>query len=441
MRRLAICGLVTVVSTLSIAAPADQVMLGSRYIDRANGFSLRPPAGANRRTGGSPMRIVIWWDRDPARGAIAWTLSVLRAVEQPAPTHLGEYTKALAARLEKQENFLIEADRIISAAGKSAIDLRGTVKVANGRMWRRQVWIPQDGGKFIVLVITGSMGDRQRLDTLFGAVLETIDLSDTPSLLARRQDNLNRGKALLASLQPAKAQNVLYGEPRWFLFTYQGLEVGFMCVVESPQLRDGVEGFRIRTWTVLRLPSQPIRHAESEMFCSADFKTEQWTESLLLGAGPAAERLAEKVSRQDDAISGFLTRGANQRPCRKTIPAGMLQQYLPKPLGMILPRLVDLDKPEAYAFALYTPAQDDFDVRTFTVGAREEITVGTKRLQALRATDRPAEDAEEAVLWLDEKGGLLRMQTAEGCIMESAPLQEIAKRFPEAADIAKKATP
>jgi hypothetical protein len=439
MKQAVFCAVAVVLSAWSFASAAEQVALGGRYFDRADGFSLRPPAGANRRTSASSKRLATWWERDPSSGAIAWTLSVLRAEEPNAPADLGQCSQVLAERLRKRDGFGIESDELISAAGRQAVDLRGTVRTGDARLWHRQTWLPKGNGEFLILSISGAPAAKEQLNAILQTVLDTLELSDPDSLAARRQDNLNRGKALLASLEGPAVQKALAAEPQWFLFTYQGLDVGFMCAAESPQRREGVEGFCVRTWTMLMLPSQPVRHAEAEMFCSSDRRSEEWTESLLLGAGPRADRLAERGRRQDELITCHLTHGTAEQVRRKTLTATMQEQYLPKALGMMLARSVDLGRPQAYAFAVYIPARDDFDVRTFTVGAKEEIATGGKRLEAVRATDRPAEDAEEAVLWLDPGGKLLRMQTAEGCIMEYAGLGDIARRFPEAAEIAKKA--
>jgi len=433
--------LAAVLAVSTIVAAAGPVVLGSRYFDRAEGFSLRPPAGASRRTTASTKRIVIWWAHDPSSGAIAWTLGVLRAQEPNAPADLNEQAKILAERLGKQENFQIESHAIISVAGGAAVDLRGVTKMANNRMWQRQTWMPREEGKFLILNITGPQTAREQLNAIFQAVLDTVDLTDPPSLLAKRQDNLQRGQALLASLDGAVLAKTLIAEPQWFLFTDGGKDVGYMCILESPDRREGVEGFRVRTWTTLKLPSQPIRHAQSDMFCSTDRKTERWTESLSAGVGSQALVLEEQGERQDDVITCSLTRGDKQQTRRKVIPDAMRGQYVPKAVGMILVRLVDRKQARAYAFIGYTSPQDSFDVRTFVVGAAEEIAIGGKRLPSWRATDRLAEDAEEALLWLDEAGRLLRMQTPDGCVMEAASPREVIERFPEAAAIAKKATP
>jgi len=103
----------------------------------------------------------------------------------------------------------------------------------------------------------------------------------------------------------------------------------------------------------------------------------------------------------------------------------------------LLPRLVDLTKPAAYAFASYNSQLNTFDMRTFTVVGPQKITVNQSQVEAIKVTDQGAADTEPAVLWVNAKGLVLRMSTSDGLLMEAVPKTVIIQRFPKADDVAK----
>ena len=141
--------------------------------------------------------------------------------------------------------------------------------------------------------------------------------------------------------------------------------------------------------------------------------------------------MSEEGLKQDKLIVCNVLQAGQSRPLKKQVPHLI---YLPQALGQLLPRLIDLDKPAAYAFAVYSSETNSFDMRTFTVLGTDRIAVGNRHVQAVKATDQAAAGAEAATLWLDTDGNLLRMQTADGMTMTPASRDAVLRRFPKAAD-------
>jgi hypothetical protein len=98
-------------------------------------------------------------------------------------------------------------------------------------------------------------------------------------------------------------------------------------------------------------------------------------------------------------------------------------------------RLVDLTKRTQYAFASYASLENNFDMRTFAILGTEKIATVRGEVQAVRATDQAAANADPATLWLTPDGKLLRMKTIDGLIMNASARAAVLRRYPTAAAV------
>ncbi|MCK4602558.1 MAG: hypothetical protein KAU28_08840, partial [Phycisphaerae bacterium] len=341
------------------------VELGKRYVDPLHGFSLRPPAGTDRQRQRVAARLVSWTKRDPRTGAIAWTLSVLKVTETNEKIELKPYSQALAKKLQTQENFREVTTELAPVAGKAAIHLRGVSGGSLG-LWQRQVWVLTKARKFLIIKITGPVDMKDRLDAICGAVLATLEVTDPKKALEKRKELLARGEKLLAGLTDKKLTDATHGEPQWCLLRFKGDDVGFMLTTESATRREGRRGYEVKLWVMSRLPKDQPRLLKRVLFTTVDRKLERWTESLQIGSGPTSVVIGEDGIRQDDVIVCNFARGDRIDTNKKAVPAS-LTFYLPRAIGLLLPRLVDLQEQTSYAFAVYAGDVNDFDMRTLKV--------------------------------------------------------------------------
>ena len=202
-----------------------------------------------------------------------------------------------------------------------------------------------------------------------------------------------------------------------------------MFINAAPARRNGAKGYEVRSFVKLKPANAGPRTVRREEFSTADRNLERWRESLTVGTGAKAAYTVEEGIKQKDLIFCHLTQGPQERDHKKTLTPNVAEIYLPRAFGMVLPQLVDLDKANAYAFAVYAAQPNAFDMRTFAVIGPEQITIAGRDVQAIKATDKAAEDAEPARLWVDKRGILLRMETAEGLVMESASQASLIRRF------------
>ena len=443
---------VTVGLFASLAGADDEIVLGQRYVDSLHGFSLCPPVDVERIRETASSRLVRWQKRDPQRNAVLWTLSVLRAVESGRDIDLKPYSEALADKLRREENFRVESIDLAPVAGKAAIHLEGMTGGA-ARFWQRQVWVltrlPRpaattpatqpgetaargEGGEFLVIVMSGPADIKARLASILQKVLETVKIVDPQAARAEREERLKRGGELLASLMDKDLAAAVQTAPLWYLLRMKGRDVGFMRMVTIAADREGAAGYEVRNWVMLDLPKTDRRLLKREMFTTVDRSVERWREQLVVGEGPKAERVAEDGIKQREMIVCTVAQGGQTSSKTKAVPVGI---YLPRAMGSLLGGLVDLKAPGAYGFAIYTSGANSFDLRSFTVVGPDRIEVAGRRVDAVRATDQLAEDAEASTLWLDEKGVLLRMVSADGLEMEPASQQAVTRRFADALEI------
>ena len=442
--------ILTITCTLLFAAcPAgladETVELGRRYVDPLHGFSLCPPLETERKREFSASQLVSWSRRHAQTGAIAWTLTVLQATEGNKQINLKPYSQALAAKLQQEENFKVASVQLAPVAGKAAIHLRGQTAVL--QLWQRQVWVLAQPGRFLILRMTGPMTMKNSLDAICEQVLGTLQLTDPDRAREIQRENLARGQELLATLNDKSFAAAICGESQWFLLQFEGKDVGFRRVVETAVRREDADGYSIKTLVMLDLPKLEPRLLKQAMFVTPDLSVEQWTELLRIGPDENARVIEVEGLKQQEMIVCTISEGGRVQTHNRPVPEKI---YLPQAAGVLLPRLIDLKKLTAYAFAIYNVEANAFDMRTFTVlGTVEsdstETDVSPSQLgagptlpaEAIRALDQPAADAEPATLWLDAAGRLLRMQTGDGLVMVRSNYHEVLRRLPRAAAIIK----
>lgn len=433
-----VAGLCVLVGVVALAATpaAGEVSLGKRYINVLHGFSFQPPAGAQRK---KKNRTISWTGIDPKTRAIAWTLTVSHVAEIGSKDlPLPKYMKALVAKLKKEENFNISSSELATIAGRNAIDIRATTGAGRLHLWQRQLWVeirqtPREK-QFLLFRISGSWMLREKMAEIVGAVAGSLKVEADPGR-ARiiRKANLDRGKALLKGITPGRVARVLRAKPHWYILTLNGAYAGFVRIQEQPGEYKGEDGYHVTTWAMMQVARQPVRLVRRQMFSTADRKTERWLEQWQVGDGKLARNGAEDGLKARNVIVCNVDTGMRSYSVKKSdVPEDI---YLTRAIGMLLPRLVDLTRPGAYAFATYSSQGSRFDMRTFTVVGPAKLKTAAGEIAVVRATDRPAEEEEPSTLYLTPAGYLLKMESPEGLGMVASTEAMVRKKYPKALGI------
>ncbi len=413
------------------AATAAESKLGPRHIDPVNGFSLCPPAGAQRDLGVSTTKLARWVMRDAKTGAIAWQLIVRKA------TVAGEVTPAVLANqlgvsLRKQSAVRVEKAAEAAVAGKPGVET-AIIHGTTSQRWQHELWAQRGPGEFLVLSISGALGMRGEMDELLGLAAGTLQLTDPREQAELRKENLQRGADLLATITQAKLAKAVAGEAQWFLYRRGESDVGFMRVTCKQAGAGPAQGVEVSTLARLGLPDGQSAVINRVMFSSTSRSTERWTETAqVLRGGKVVRRMSEVGQCEGGLISCTVTSDGKSATRKKALEPAAALSYLPRALAILLPKLVDLSKPAAYGFATYTTSANDFDLRTFTVIGPAAAPAGAQSSPAVEATDQLAADAAPAAMELTSDGSLLRMTTDAGIVMERSTRSAVLRRFPDA---------
>ena len=417
-----LCVLLTGVPSVTAVGPAPL----KRYRDPLYGFSLVPPSGTQRRRGASPVRLVSWSRLDKNRGSVIWTLEIGHAVEANPEFEIEPYSKALGGKLWAEEQFKVESIRLGPVGGKAAIDLTG--RTIGGDVWQRQVWILARPQEFIILKITGSHSMADELSALSDRTLGTMEFFDPRLTRERRRENLSRGAKLLEGLSEKKLAAAIRPGDRWYFLKAWDKYVGFRRVREKPATRDGSKGYQVQVWVRIDLPKSPRRLMKHTMFVTADLRFEWSRKYVQIGSRPDVQVTRTDLLRQDEGLVCSVIRSGRAQPQKLSVP---LKNYLPQAIGMLLPRLIDLDRPGSRAFLVYNAEENILDLRTLSVSGPGEFELAGQKLKAVKLLDQPARDAESATLWVERDGNLIRMETPEALVMERSSFAAVKAMFPD----------
>ncbi|MFP4052228.1 MAG: hypothetical protein ACLFV7_00005 [Phycisphaerae bacterium] len=436
MNRTTIFVLTTVLLAGSLTR-AD-VDLAQPYRDPLSGFSIRPPKGAQRKLKTGTATLAQWLQRDEDSGAIVWTLTVSKAaykVKEDEEFNLREYGKQLSKEMMQRDRFKVEKLSFGSVDKKPAITMAGQ-SAGTLKFWQKQVWVRSKPGRFLVFTLFGPLNKADRLRSVMDKVMDNVTITDPEEELKRRQTYLRNGKVALLGLTREAVAKAAADKPLWMLMKLKGKTVGWMRQSESMDKEQQFEGLKVVTHSSAELPKSPVRLSKSDMFSSIGRTYERWTELLQIGSGKTAVSFMEKAFRKDRVILCNASRNGKALPVlkREDVPA---QWFLPKAIGMMLPRFLDLDKPRTYAFATYNSRTNKYDMRLFVVGETVMVEHGGRRVKAIRCQDQAHWDKEPATVYLKPDGTLIRLETADEFVVELSDEATVRRKFPKVNDVIK----
>lgn len=412
----------------SAPASAPAVRLGVRYTDAFRGFSLCPPAGAQRVRETSTRRLVGWVQRDDKTRAIRWSLEVLQTRQKPTKLSISDYAQAVAKELAKGQ-FKVKSTQVGTVAGKPAMHFRGIWSGAL-TLWRRQTWIRTAPGEHLVLNIAGATSAQAEMDGILTAVAGSVKLFDATPSLVERGASLKRGSTVLGKLSEKLLREKLEAKARYFTIQRSGKTVGFLRISEGMAQRERTRGAWIVRCGAMEVAGAPKQLTREELFATPDCSVERCKRILIAGEGKDPRRITQETLKDRNTLLAQVSeKGRPTQGRRRTVPETLMPAYLPRAFDLVALRLIDLSKPRAIAFAVYNPVAHDFDLRTIRIVGPEKITLGGRQLSAVRLTDQMAADAPVASLWVDSKGLLLRMRTADGVTLERAEKAAVIRRY------------
>ena len=427
------------------AASGKAVALGKRYFNLTEGYSLCPPADAQTVRERAPSRSVTWNVTDKATGAVAWVLGVVRGPTDLTAEKLQAYADEKIRQAAGQDRMTLESCRVITAAGRPAVDVR-MVMVEEGQRWSRSVLILVKDKELLMLALVGPMADKEAMLATHEAVLNSLELVDPKVRAMQRETNLAAGRELLSGLTAERLRGAVEKEDFWGLILRDGEVEGFWVSRDRWTESDGQAGVEGRAWMRVTQPDGTVQRLDVVSFAAADRSVEDWTATAHAtpakgeAGGAKQESLIARLSKRGKSVELSQTLdGKDGPPIRTSLSETMDRSYLPMVMQSLVPRVADLGAKRSYAFAAFAPGAktSELDVYTFEVVGPEPIEWGGQKVQAGHITVRSAEDQEAQDVWLDPSGRLLRQHLSAGAMLERSTREEVLRRCPAAQEVLK----
>lgn len=266
---------------------------------------------------------------------------------------------------------------------------------------------------------------QDRALATFGALLESVELTDPRELDEHRRQWIAAGEQWLNGLDPAHRQAHLH-EPRWLRILKDGEDVGYRRVTREAVTELGEPGVRVEVAEHLHT-QQASFDSFSEFFESDDGLMEMWSIRTAQQRGDAmAQRLhpGGAASRSAAAETGLRSgqsltvssEGPEQLDEQEwpELPQAYLSQVNLHLLGRLLPR----DEQRTLAFYAYHSASDRVALRIVRVVPLEQ--------GGYRVYQRPTPEHREEVATYDAEGRLLQRRLADGRVIVPTTEQELA---------------
>lgn len=393
--------------------------LGPEYVDGSFGFALRPLAGAtidrHKRTIENRMQLAQF-----VRLEIGWSMSV-RLWESERPVDVEAARKDLGANLIFQYPDL-------SITRAEAVDLgsRSSVRLAasfsnEGQSWlRQQAVVPLHGRNYILITLTSPADDNRIATEAFGHILESFQVIRTRVQQEQLDAALRRGTQLLKNLTVNGKSALTKANPTTYLRTTRdGVPIGFVQIEEGVSTVNHENGLRISQRAWLFNADGSTQYMQEDKFVADNLSYDEWRNlSQFLPAKDSDPKPAMVVSieggvRESDQLIVEFSNQAGMMDKKKNKGIQVEGSYAPAAWPLLLPRLVDLNQPELYAFSMYDTDRRGLVMRVFRVLGPAQITVGGRRLSAFRIEDSEGLVPPFSEIYVDQAGRLLRLVSGQ----------------------------
>lgn len=426
------------------AGAAEPLPLGEPFRDELYGVSIRPFEAAQRVRTDNDANLARWVGKDATTGDLLWSLRLFPSEIASARRDFPTLARALKLRLAQEAGTDVQRTAQATVGGKPTLLLAGVrsnhgsfggsgMKSKLPDLEFRQAWIQRTPGQFLVVEWVKSAGSPGDTEASWLRLLGGVKLFDPRKAIAAKKRSIARAQKLLwETVTPQQLHAAMPVEPLWYLLTHDGKKVGWLRVQGGPARRDDRAGYEIRTWMYLQLPGQPVRLSRQRMFTTPNLSLEIWRQHIQIGDGKTAPLLVEDGLRQGGLIVSTFAENQNTRSVQKQLPEPVKDIYLPKVLGMILPKLIDRTQVGSYTFAEYNRASNDFDMRTFAVLGPAVLDHQGRNVRTVKCADQPTDNAEPLVLYVDADGQVLRSQTPDGITSSATKEDEVLLNYPKA---------
>ncbi len=361
------------------------------YVDGSFGFALPYPDGADiarekRFVSSSELEIVRFVNLQHS-----WSLAV-RLDTQDRPTDPADMLADITARLTREFPGLQ-----VLRSEKAAFGPREGARFActfkdNDDWLQQEALIRKSTREYYRVVLITPLADGPIATQTFDRIVDGFKILRSELEQKRIDDALQTGIAFRKSLAADPARLRALGNQDVFLrYMENGKELGFRRTYQTPGERNGQPGILIQEWAWLFRDDNSITQLQQAMFISNDLSEAEWDNRTRVfmpsdKGNPASFFGIEMGILKEGMLLVHYTPTFNA-PELKEKSLAAEPSFGPPAWFAILPQILDLKKPELYAFSAYDSDRRGFILRTYEVSGQTRVSVDGKLLSATRIRD------------------------------------------------------
>ncbi len=411
-------------SASATASPADpsgaaipKGALGPEYVDGSFGFAVRPIAGARidrrKRTVEGHVQLAQF-----IRLEVGWSMSV-RLWEPSRPVDVQAARDAIKADLlPTYPDFQITTAEAVNIGGRDAVRVAGTFST-EGQMWLRQhLIVPLRTGEHIIVLLATPADDREIATAAFTQIVNSFKIVRTQAQQEELDAALDRGTSLLqrvnGAAQPISTKAAT--KPIYLRVMRQDKSAGFIEMLEKAGSLDHKQGLQMLQRGWMFNTDGSATYFEESKFTADDGTFGEWrnlSQTMPSKQVDPKQRVVASVEsgirRNDQLVVESVQQVGVYHKQTKAIQIS--PSYAPSAWPLILPRVVDLNKPEVYAFSMYDPQRRGLILRVLRVAGPTFVQVGGQRTAASKIEDSEGLVPPISEIDVDKNGLPLRLAT------------------------------
>jgi hypothetical protein len=292
--------------------------------------------------------------------------------------------------------------------------------VTEGTDWlTQQVMVPYLRGDFLHLVFTTPLADREETVRVFDRVIATLEITRTESEQERIEAALQRGAALLGiSAESNEALSARAAAPRYMRVIKQGHEIGYLETLEGTTTFREEKGLEAKQEGWLFDTDGSIEYLRENMFVADNLRIAAWEsrqETLLVPEKLKRNMIIQKETGYREGTRLIVKYPPDPKaPDRSNSVIKRVTRSFISPIWQVLmPRVLDLDKPELYAFFHYDRDRRDFSLRTVEVMGSAKVLVGTTHVDTTRLRESEGLIPPYNEIFVDDHQRIVHVRSGE----------------------------
>jgi hypothetical protein len=412
--------------------------LGSRYVDGSFGFAVTPPAGG---TVSREKRFIGADDVELARFVDVgsrWSLAVRQSRPPRAldPQAVGD---AITEELRDAcTDLKVAKSERCEIAGREGLRCVVTMTIHGVPTLRQQAMIRVKPTEYFALILVTPQSDESAATAAFGRITSSFEILRSEAQEKELREALLRGSALLR-LVASGSVDIIGKEPREVFLRYLegGKELGFLQIRMEPATVERRKGLTVLKGAWLFGQDQSITLMQQDMFVTGDLSYEKWDSRLIMIAppGPAGSKrqivpeTESAVRRDDKLLVAYAGKSDRKEMLEKEIDVD--RAYAPASWDILLPTLINLNKPELYAVSWYDSSRKGLCLQAFRVVGPKSISLRGAAVQATLIEQSEGLVPPIHELYVDKSGQLLRVVRGgdKSVEMVATTRQDIERRY------------